>query len=503
MKAVASTSTLAVALLALAGTAGAQQPAQQAAQPSACDVNQNSPKELATATFRLTQLAAVAKPEDRAKTLRDVVKSLTEKKIDNVDGKNLLLGQALVAWSEQPGIGQTVKRGDLGFTTDKDATVDVLAAADTAFTAVETAKPGCKAQVATYRQQKAWLDLVNGALGALNANQLDSAQALATRSLVISRAAPYAYHVLANVAKAKKDMAAAKTNWAKVVETAGSDTVYNDVRRNAFVNLGLAAQEAAAAASGAEKTAKAQEAAKYYQRYLAEAGQSPDAPAVQAQLAQVLALTGDTAAVKAAYQDQLANPTKYNDIALAQAGVNAARANNAADAAKLFELALADNPNQRDALYNLGSTLYDSGQYDEMLPLIKRLLVVDPSNPQNYLLAAYAHQGLMKSTKAAKAKKLHTDSLLYYKEKSEKMPVAVTITSFQRLAAKTTLEGQIQHKGAAPKTYQVKVEFLDKAGNVVATQETSVGPVAKGETKSFSVSVDKGGIVAFRYAPLC
>ena len=55
---------------------------------------------------------------------------------------------------------------------------------------------------------------------------------------------------------------------------------------------------------------------------------------------------------------------------------------------------------------------------------------------------------------------------------------------------------------AAPKTYNVKVEFLDKGGNVVDTQTGTVGPVGPGDRKTARFESNKPGIVAFRYASM-
>ena len=48
----------------------------------------------------------------------------------------------------------------------------------------------------------------------------------------------------------------------------------------------------------------------------------------------------------------------------------------------------------------------------------------------------------------------------------------------------------------------IKLEFVDKAGNPVTTQDVSVGPVAPHERASFKATGTGAGIVAFRYAPL-
>ena len=54
----------------------------------------------------------------------------------------------------------------------------------------------------------------------------------------------------------------------------------------------------------------------------------------------------------------------------------------------------------------------------------------------------------------------------------------------------------------AAKTFTIKLEFIDKAGNAVTTQDVPVGPVAPHERANFKATGTGAGIVAFRYAPL-
>ena len=46
------------------------------------------------------------------------------------------------------------------------------------------------------------------------------------------------------------------------------------------------------------------------------------------------------------------------------------------------------------------------------------------------------------------------------------------------------------------------VEFFDKDGKVVATQRADVGSVAPKQSKTFTVSAEAPGVVAYRYQPV-
>src|SRR5947207_2874031 len=90
----------------------------------------------------------------------------------------------------------------------------------TAFSMGEKAMPECTAVITQWRQQKPWLNTLNGAINALNAGQLDSAEALAKRSLILDRKAPYAYSVLGSIAKSRKNYAAASDYWTQTIAAA-------------------------------------------------------------------------------------------------------------------------------------------------------------------------------------------------------------------------------------------------------------------------------------------
>ena len=64
------------------------------------------------------------------------------------------------------------------------------------------------------------------------------------------------------------------------------------------------------------------------------------------------------------------------------------------------------------------------------------------------------------------------------------------------------MTGTIENLGTTPQTYNLIVEMLDRAGNVLATEQAQVGPVAAKTSGEFSVTGKATGIVAFRYKPL-
>lgn len=474
-------------------------PASAAAQ-GACAIEEGRPAELARATLALT----LAGTEKANKQLRDAVKAVGEQgaKIDNQAGRNLVLGKLLLAWHGQPGITSAVTRGDIGYTSNKTAPIDLLAAADSALSAVEKSNPECAAEIAEVRRGDPWRASLQAAIAAHGAGQLDSAEILTRRSMVIDRTTPYPYQLLADIAQQRHDTADAIRHWREVLAAAGKDSIYEEPRRQANYNLGGLLGGLAEGAKGAEQAKHARESAEYYRAYLAGTSENPEDGGARNRLADMLTLAGDTAAIPSVYADLLANPARYNDMHLVQAGVIAVKADRSADASKLFAAALERNPHDRDALTNLAASYYGSGEFAKMPPVIERLVALDPNNPDALTLYVYAYSGLAKAEKSGPKRKAFTDSLVAYNDRVEKMPTVLRVTQFARGSARAVLSGSIENRSKATKSFNVAFEFLDKDGKVVTTQDVAVDGVAAGASKEFSVTVPQGGIVAFRYKPI-
>jgi tetratricopeptide (TPR) repeat protein len=398
-------------------------------------------------------------------------------------------------------------RADLGLATGGAPTdrVDVIVAIDSLLDSVEKASPDCTTETDMWRQNKPWLDMLNGAIAALDRGQVDSAEALANRTLILHTANPYGYQILASIAARKNDSPKQMDMWQKAIEAAGSDTANKDVRRQGQYYLGNLYAEQAQAATGAEQVRLAREAQKLYRVFLDE---SPDSAAedqtiVRSNMAIVMTMAGDTAEIPKLYASLLANPDKYLAADYLAAGDMAARLNRASDAVRLYENVIKKNPHDRKALFNLAASYYAEKQYAKMIPTVHQLVAIDPSHAENWKLLGYAYAMLQPEEKDAAKKKMLTDSIVKYSTLADAMTTDVTIEEFSARAAKASIDGTIMNLDPkATKTYQIKFEFMDNAGNVVATQETSVAGVGPNSAKAFKVEVDKPGITWFRYAPV-
>jgi hypothetical protein len=531
--------TLVPALMLAAVTAAAS------AQQKACEVDEGSPNQVARAYLDI-QTASSAKPEEQPARLRDAVKLLQEGDLKkNPSGRAMVLGKTFATWMELPNMttGKTT-RGAVGFVTDTAAAFDLVVGLDSAFTIVETANPECASQTAIYRQRKPWVDLVNQSNDLANAGQMDSAVVLAKRSLQLWKSAPYAYNVLAQAAmknnQPKEAIAQLKLAIGAAKDTA---TAMADTKRQLLAYLGNYASDQADAAQGADKAAYIAEAKSAYDQLAKDPGTkyADNARNGQARLAM---LAGDSAAIKSSYSDQLANPGAFSYNSLMMAAVTAAKAQQSKDAIKLFEAARAVNPFHRDVLYNLSRLYLLDSNFTKGIETATTLVKVDPDNPDNFQLLAVGYGSIKKGydvkqkdyeakakvygdrankSKVASVVKANIDSaakvnplIKAYADSSKSaidsalkyqtamaLPVRVTFTEFTTAAdGKTTLGGSVTNNSDAAKTYTIKLEFIDKAGNAVTTQDVPVGPVAPHERANFKATGAGAGIVAFRYAPL-
>ena len=512
---------------ALALTAAPAAPlAAQAAAP-ACDIDQNKPSTLSFATLGITRVQASTDTAAKHKTLRDVISRVTadaNAQKQNPVGHAYTLAQAGMLLAQDVRLANAATRADLGLAGAPAQPADLLKFVDSTLTVVETAKPNCAAAAKQLREF-AWGQTINAGLQALNAQKADSAAYYAERSLVVYKGSALPYYVLANTAQQRGDAATAGRYWPRVAELAAADTSAQgrELRSAALANVAFNAVNAANAAAAGDKAARGREAADAVRAALAGAPNSPDAPRLQAALAQMLTLAGDKAALSGVYADQLANPAKYDDLALTNAGVIASQAGNTADAARLYEAALQKNAFQRDALNNLAASYLSLKRFADVIPVAQRLMAVDPANPDNPLFVAFGYQGLMNGAKAnSPAQKSYADSLIKYNKLSTEMPLRVSFTEFTRGESRAVLGMTVEAvrptpraaaaagaragtragaaaAAAAPKSYTLTFEFLDRAGAVIDTQQVSVGPVAPGQTKAQRVESAKGGVAGFRY----
>lgn len=477
-----------------------------AAQGASCEIDEGRPSQVGRAFLSITQAANAQQAQnwaDATRSLQNAVKLLHERGAigPNELGRAFVLGKAYSLYLNMPNQSAVTTVAALGGTDAGAQEIDLIRSVDSLFTIVETAKPECVSTTSEWRRQKGWVTLLNSAIEHLNAGRIDSAERVAQRSLMLSKS-PYGYMVLGNVAQNRRDLAGAFRNYQLTVDLA-TDSTYRDVREQTLVTIGNLSADAAEDTVPAAKTELARRAAAAYAQLIQESPKSAVAPQARAGLSRSLLLQGDTAAFKASLKAHLENPTAFSYQDVLASAVTAARAGQWVEGVALFEGALKSNPWNRDALYNAALGYHELKQFDKMLPHLAKLVQVDPSNGENWRLYAYAFNGLAKASKVAATQRALNDSVVKYFEIAEKMPHQLQFTEFANTEARTSVSGTIENRGTAEKSYTVKMDFLDKAGNVVTTREVAVPAVAPKAFGKFSIAVENmPTIVAFRYAPL-
>jgi len=490
-----------IAAPVVAGAQGGAAAASAATAAPACDIEQMQPQPLALASIGRSKAVGAKTPEEGMKAVRDGLKNVFDKaSSQNTLGRDYLAAQYLMLAIEFGGEVQT--RGNVNMPGDKAASLDLLVVTDSLLTIVETAKPMCKEETGQWREYKPFAGRVGAAYKALQANLLDSAEKSATRAIILSKDAPQPYDVLWRVMQAKNDEDGQIKYLNIALEKLASDTANAKVRANLLFNLGRIQQNFAEKATEPRKAQMYKGAADVYLRVIKEYPAADETPFAINGISVAWALTKDSTAALAALGECKAATAQLGDISAAQCGVIATRMNKGADAAELFKTASTANPYSRDYLYNYAATLFDLKRSQEMLPVVGRLLSLDPSNPENILLYAYAYRGLADSTKDAAMKKAYTDSAVVYMARSDAMLHKVSYESFERGTSSTILSGRVENRTKAAKTFTLEFEFLDKTGAVIEKKSVTVGPVAPAGEGTFNVEIAKGGAAGVRYAPI-
>lgn len=492
---------------ALVASAGL--PVLAAAQPggvaSTCSIDFSSPKEMGMINLRLTQARSAATPEARAKLLTQVVNDLDtkpERFAKNPAGYQSMLSQALVLW----GLNDTLAtnpttRGTLGFVSNPTEAYDIVSELDKSYKAQAAAVPSCEAELTAGRQNEVWLANTRAALDAQSSQKMDEAARFAKRAMTLVPTSPYAHYVLANVANSKNDKKAAVMHWGHVVQYAGADSNYRDLKNNSQYYLAMTQLDIASAATGEEQQQMGKAAAAAFKTLVAEQPENPDLANMLNNWAEALTLAKDTAAIPGVYAGLLAAPDKATDLMLTMGGVIATRANRSEDALALFEAATKKNVAARDAFRNVAATYYGKDQFEKMFEPTKKLTELDPNNYDAWMFYAYAAQGLARGAKTPVLKKAWTDSLVKYQTLAENLPARVDIQNFMRGDQNVALTMSIE-QFAPTGTHDVTVEFVDVAGNVIATATESTGALKKGDKKSLTLKATGKGVAGFRYKAL-
>ncbi len=514
-------------------------PAVATAQ-AACNIELGKPGQVKDANSALAKTTLFAgKPDQMFGAVKEAMTKLAKDEAKviaaNPVGRAFIMGNAFAELASMPEGKAPVPRANVGLMGE--GTIDLLVAADSMYDVVEASNAACKEQTEEGRR-KVYAALVNEAVNAYNGQKIDEAMELSQRGLIIYdgfKLAYIAHNLMGNALQSKDDMDGAVNSFMKMTELMKGDTALVEDRRNTMTNVAMLMLSHAEGLEGERKTAKVKQAIEYLGKYNAE---FPGDAKAEATLARAQIMTGDAGAAQKVFADMIANADKYSDAALLDAGVNAARAEQSKEAAALFEAGLKKNPYSRDGLFNVALTLQKMERFGDAEAYIRRLIAIDPENPEAYQVLALNYQSTakvhkvkvdslrkialdaandkkttmaQKNAKASEVKalldpvealyKADNDSLLSAFTRYQNAKAKMSFNLWSHDGAKHVLAGQVDNLQEAAADYTVVFEFMDAAGNVKGTKEAALAGIAAKGSKAFRVEIEGDGIVAFRYKP--
>ncbi len=345
----------------------------------------------------------------------------------------------------------------------------------------------------TRLRRNMWIPLQTDAATLMQGTHFDSALVLLRKSNLIYRDDPSGYLNMASayMSLQKNDSAAIMF---RLAAHAGTSADRAELRQTAAFNAARMLQQA--------NNLPAAESA--YREYIVMKPRDVEA---KGSLAQLLTQMNRGAEAAAIYDSLMAQPDSLDSFGLFSVGValfrgaqndslpaNAARrVQGFRSAARAFELGLAKNQRNRDALFNLVNAYLAANDTLKVLDAAQRLVANDSLNRQSMTLLARGYQMNRRPNDVVTAL-MRRDSL----------PVEVLILRFDPRDTVAALRGGIQNlRGRERPEGPLTIEFLNAAGEVVATERVSV-PVlgstgSPGSAYDFTLQVHGRGIVAYRY----
>jgi hypothetical protein len=473
-----------------------------------CPVETLSPAALTTVTLSVNR-AVQADSASAPKALRDAMKGLNDEKkfASNLVGAGFLKAQIYVLWMHQGGAGETMTLEQLGANVPKaqaGQSIDLARAADSLLKAVEAAGPACADLTLQWRQSKPWTERINTASTALGAGNIDSASYWAERASLLYATSPFVHNINAQLASAKGDTPKMLAELRLAVAAAAKDTSLAETEKQLRFQLASTAQTYAMTDGAAQKAALNAEALGIFQGLLAKYPGTMDGTYAFSAGSEIVQLQADTAATRAFLAPLVAAPATYTDLTLLLGAEMARSSQRSSDAIALYAGALAKNANIRDANYFLAYLYYEAKQPAKMLPLTDRLITIDPSNGDNYLMKAYAYSLMTAAEKDVKKRAEYQRLQDSLSAEEGKLAAAhkMQITRFERKAQGAALGGAVENLAKVARPFTVTVEFMDTQGTVLETMTAQVPETAPGARGEFMLEPTKAGIVAFRYLPL-
>src|SRR6478735_2132017 len=359
-------------------------------------------------------------------------------------------------------------------------------AADSAFKKVDQLAPACAADVRLARRD-ALIGLITPAQTFQQANQHDSALVLLRAAIQIDPSRPHALYGIANSYSALSKNDSALVYFGKAMDAKGdTSTSAKNIRQAAAFQLGVLAYNAhdyPASVRGFSEALALKPDDADARRNLVSALRAAGMPDSAAKIEQMMmsAAAGSEAGLSSAQ--------------LAEIGVARYNANDFAGAIVAFEKIVEVEPYNRDALYNLAQSYKGAGNADKQLEIATRLRAIEPLSYAALQSIGQAYQAKKDQTNFLKTVEQLTSTTVDVTDDFAPTATGATLTMHAEGREGRDINDRIVRPAAIP----VIVEFLDKAGTVVATVEVTVPAVAKEVTQDVVATGTGAGITAWRY----
>lgn len=415
-------------------------------------------------TYLQTAIEKGQVAENRDRQLRDAVRVITEAIVQNDRGESpsawYFLGRAYL------------HRGD-------------VAGADTALSRAERLAPQCAEEIGILRRV-AFAPVINAGIDSMKAERHDAALRLFREAGSIFPSAPEPLYYQATLLYNAGKVDSAIPLFKATLERAGSDTARQQMMNQARFYYGYALLQ----------QKRPQEALPVLEAY---AQQNPDDTDGKKLLVNAYRTTGQpekAAAIERELVQQAGETGALDQSDLFAIGVARFQEKNYDEAADAFSKVLEQEPNNRDALFNLANTRLVQADAAGLVSAAKRLVALDPMNER-------ALQLLGEGYRLSKQQ----DSLIKVVERLAPMPVSIDVQSLSATdqGAKWVANAvgrsaqSVSGRPVPPSPVAITVEFLNGEGAVVATQDVDVPAIPAGESRTIEASATGSGITAWRY----
>ncbi|MBX3133885.1 MAG: tetratricopeptide repeat protein [Gemmatimonadaceae bacterium] len=503
-------------LPALAAALTVALPAALSAQDAECAVDLAQPAQLFQANLLIQRAAGDPAGDGTPRSLRDAARQLSDDRrfTGNPMGQAFLKAQLYIVWLHRDETPALMSLADLNFGRDRNTMVDLVGAADSIFTMIEEAHPGCADETTRWRQSKPWSDRIGAAYRYFQASELDSASHYAAQARRLDRSSPYLFNVLAQIALQRGQQEAGIALLDTAIAAAATDTAMADTRRQLRMQQAAQLQEwGSGLPDQAQQKAALTRASRSFLTLAQETPAHEESPMLISVGLDIAMMLQDSALIAMGLDGLKSSAAEYADLALLIGGEVARMTGRADDAITLYGETIKKNPNARDANYFLAYLLIDGGRHEEAVPMLEKLLEIDPANGDNYILksivvrnrATVANERLRAERNAQARATIQREITAHNREADQlgaqeaALGLKLQVIGFERREAGAKLNGTIENRGQAAKAYTVEVSFLNLAGEAVETKSVTTESIAPNATAGFELEATAPGIVAWRY----